>query len=253
MVALLLGTACTSEPDMPAVKTTITAVTSDDVTIHGEVYFGEMDNTSPLVLLFHQGGSNGRGEYAEIAQWLNEAGFRAIAWDQRAGGETYGAANRTALGLADGVPDTYCNAYPDLLAALDYVVDEALAEQVFIWGSSYSAALVFRLAAERPDIITGLLAFSPASGGPLQECRARMWIDEVTSPVYVFRPASEMERESSIEQKEILTAADASFLVVENGVHGASMLVDSRTEHDMGAVRETVMTWMKNIMASHSQ
>lgn len=248
-----MSVACAGEPELPPIRTSITAVTSDDVTVHGETYFGALDKSSLLVLLFHQGGSNGRGEYAEITQWLNEAGFRAMAWDQRAGGETYGEANRTALGLAEGVPDAYCDAYPDLLAALDYVLEASLAEQVFVWGSSYSAALVFRLAAERPDVVTGLLAFSPASGGPLQECRARMWIDEVTSPVYIFRPASEMERESSVEQQEILTAAGENFLVVENGVHGSSMLVDARTAHDMSSARETVISWMKHIAEDQLQ
>ncbi len=72
----LFCAACTNEPELSAVKTTITTATSDDVTIYGEVYFGELDNTAPLVLLFHQGGSNGRGEYAELAKWLNEAGAR---------------------------------------------------------------------------------------------------------------------------------------------------------------------------------
>ena len=64
----------------------ITTLTSDGVTVYGELYFGELDDSAPLVLLFHQGRSNGRGEYAEIAAWLNASGYRTIAWDQRAGG-----------------------------------------------------------------------------------------------------------------------------------------------------------------------
>ena len=241
VISLLLGSSCIlAEP----ASTTVTTTTADGVTIYGELYFGDLDASSPMILLFHQGGSNGRGEYADIARWLNEAGYRAIAWDQRAGGATYGEANRTVAGLAAGVPTGFCDAYPDLQAALDYVMAEGLADDVFLWGSSYSAALVFRLAAENPGKVAGLLAFSPASGGPMEHCRARMWMDDVTSPVYVFRPASEMERASSIEQGEILTAAGARLLVVENGVHGSSMLLDARTNHDMQAVRESVIEWL---------
>ncbi len=124
----------------------ITTQTSDGVTIYGEPYFGDLDNTAPLILLFHQGGSNGRGEYAGIAKWLNNNGYRAIAWDQRSGGDTYGSENRTVKGLAEGTPASYCDAAADLSAALTHVLDHGFADKVIVWGSSYSAAMVFQLA-----------------------------------------------------------------------------------------------------------
>ena len=141
---LALGTACPARAQVP-----ITARTMDGVTIHGEPYFGGLDSGAPLVLLFHQGGSNGRGEYAPIAHWLNDVGFRAIAWDQRRGGDRLGASNRTVEGSTLDEP-SYCDVYPDLVAALQYVASRGLADRVVAWGSSYSGALVFRLAAEHP-------------------------------------------------------------------------------------------------------
>lgn len=221
---------------------TVTATTADGVTVYGEVYGDDLGPSAPLVLLFHQAGSNGRGEYAEIAAWLAEAGYRSVAWDQRAGGETHGSTNRTASGLAEGTPAGFCDAYADLQAALDATA--SMAERVVVWGSSYSAALVVRLAAENPGRVAGVLAASPASGGPMAACRARDWIDAVEVPVLVLRPASEMERETSVEQREILEAAGAEFFVVEHGVHGSSMLVDDRTGHDMRAARAAVTTWL---------
>lgn len=227
----------------------IRTTTSDGVTIHGQPYFGNLGADAPLVLLFHQGGSNGRAEYGDtIAPWLNEHGFRAIAWDQRSGGShNYGGENRTVAGLADNANPGYCEAAPDLQAALDYVIDNNLADDVIAWGSSYSGALVFQLAVDNPDLVAGVIAFSPASGGPLASCRARMWVREIGVPIFVLKPASEMARESSLEQRELLTAAGAEFRVIENGVHGSSMLVDDRTGNDMSVTRAAVLAWLRQM------
>jgi len=134
-----------------------------------------------------------------------------------------------------------------MLVNFFFVTSQRLAETVVVWGSSYSAALVFRLAAENPTRVSGVIAFSPASGGPMVDCRARMWLADVVVPTAVFRPASEMERESSVEQRDIFTAAGATFQVVDHGVHGSSMLVDARTEQDMSDARATVIGWLQEV------
>lgn len=221
----------------------IVTTTSDGVTIYGERFYGDLDSEAPLILLFHQGGSNGRGEYAPLTSWLNELGYRAIAWDQRSGGEMFGESNRTRAGMSPAVDPEFCGAYPDLKAALDFVIDEGV-DSVIAWGSSYSAALVFRLAAQNPSRVSGVIAFSPAAGGPMEECRARRWIEDLDVPILALRPASEMTRQSSIEQRRILVDAGASFLVIENGVHGSSMLIDERTKHDMSNARAAVAEWL---------
>lgn len=223
----------------------ISTRTRDGVKIFGETFFGDLGAESPLVLLFHQGGSNGRGEYGSIAPWLNAEGYRAIAWDQRSGGTTYGRDNRTILTLPENIAASYCDAYPDLQAALDYVVNNNLASEVIVWGSSYSGALVFQLAAKNPRAVSAVIAFSPAAGGPMVECRARSWVSQVSKPMFVLKPESEMSRDSSVEQRDILIAAGVKFEVIENGVHGSSMLVDERTESDMREARNTVRDWLK--------
>ena len=227
---------------------TIEATAEDGVKSYGEVYPGDLGTTAPVVLLFHQGGSNGRGEYGDLAPWLNGLGFRVVAWDQRAGGDTHGSVNRTAVGLRDGARSDFCSAYADLAAALDRTLEFTGGESVVVWGSSYSAALVFRLAAERPDAVSGVLAFSPASGGPMAACRARQWVETVDAPMLVLRPEIEMGRDSSIEQRDLLTEAGARFEVVEHGVHGSSMLVDDRTGRDMSAARSLVGGWLRGVV-----
>jgi pimeloyl-ACP methyl ester carboxylesterase len=224
---------------------TLKTKTADGVTIYGERYAENIDANTPLILLFHQGGSNGRGEYSSIASWLNKHGFRTIAWDQRSGGGTYGSENRTIEHLSDSAANGYCDAAADLQAALDFVISNKLAQRVVVWGSSYSGALVFQLAAKNPELVSGVISFSPASGGPLVECRARLWASEIDVPMLVLRPSSEMERESSIEQRDILLDAGARYEVVEHGVHGSSMLVDERTGHRMNNARNNVLKWLK--------
>ena len=226
-----------------ATAQTVTTNTSDGVIVYGDMYLAKLTDKAPLIHLFHQGGSNGRGEYAPLIGWLNESGFRVIVWDQRSGGDTYGESNRTAANIADQ-PDGYCNAYPDVEAALSYGESIAAGAPVIIWGSSYSAALVFQAAAKNPDHVKGVVAFSPASGGPLTECRARNFLTDVKIAAFVLRPESEMGRESSIEQREIFEAAGVQFTVVVNGVHGSSMLVDERTGHNMSAARDEVIAWL---------
>ncbi|WP_223786581.1 alpha/beta hydrolase [Marinicella meishanensis] len=220
---------------------------NDGVRVFGEQYFGTLDAKAPLILLFHQAGSNGRGEYGDLIPWLQAAGFRAIAWDLRSGKARFDHDNRTASALNSTEKISYCDVSPDLQAALDYVVQQDLAEKVVVWGSSYTASLVFKLAADNPQRIAGVAAFSPAAGGPMVDCRARMWVDQVQAPVIVFRPEKEMELASSQEQRDILVAAGAEFHVIANAVHGSSMLVDARSKHDMQAARDTVEQWLKGL------
>jgi alpha-beta hydrolase superfamily lysophospholipase len=120
-------------------------------------YYGAADTTKPIVLLFHMAGANS-GEYAPIAPRLIALGFNALAVDQRSGGTAFGRANKTveALGHSTG----YRAALADLQAALAWARANHAAK-VIVCGSSYSASLVFLLAAGNPGKIAGLMAFSP--------------------------------------------------------------------------------------------
>ena len=73
--------------------TPVSFVASDKVTIFAD-YYGGPDPGRPLILLFHQAGSN-RTEYAPIAPMLTSLGFDALAIDQRSGGSLWGHANET--------------------------------------------------------------------------------------------------------------------------------------------------------------
>ncbi|MEM6556734.1 MAG: alpha/beta fold hydrolase [Pseudomonadota bacterium] len=248
MIALgLAGCETRSADPAPVPSTPVTDITveaADGVTVFGTIYFGSLPETAPLILLFHQGGSNARAEYEPLIPWLNEAGYRAIGWDLRPGGDIFGLNNRTVDAMLPAKAQSYCEGYPDMQAALEASLALGQTDDAIIWGSSFSAALVFHLAADAPDQVSRVIAASPASGPPMAECLARARLDDLTVPAFVLRPASEMQGESAQAQKALMEAAGIPVLVLEDGVHGASMLVDSRTESDMSEARATLIEWL---------
>lgn len=222
----------------------ITVQADDGVAVFGTNYFAELPDTAPLIVLFHQGGSNGRAEYAPLIPWLNQSGYRAIAWDLRVGGEIYGLENRTAAAMLPAEASSYCDGYGDMNAALEASVAYSSSGQAIIWGSSYTGALVFHLAADAPDKVSHVISASPASGSPMADCLARDRLGDLSRPAFVLRPASEMQGDGAQQQKVLFDQAGVPVLVLENGIHGSSMLVDERTEADMSAGRAAVINWL---------
>src|SRR6185369_5471092 len=80
-------------------------------------YYSAGSKAKPLILLFHQAGSN-RGEYATIGPMLATLGFNALAIDQRSGGPRWGRPNETVehLGRSTG----FGEALRDLEAAVKW-------------------------------------------------------------------------------------------------------------------------------------
>lgn len=191
----------------------------DGVTISGLVY--EARQPKGIILLFHQAGSS-KAEYATIAPKLAAAGFTALAIDQRSGGTLYGP-NETVSQL--GKPATYEDAKADLEAAFEWALPRHL--PIILWGSSYSAALVFEVGAEHLNQVSAILAFSPGeyldrSGAVARAAR------RVQVPIYVTSSSDADEVQAG---REILSAAPARVkaqFVPKFGVHGSSTLIETR-------------------------
>lgn len=207
----------------------VTFRTTDNVKIYGDLYLSAQGKSAPMIMLFHQGGGNARAEYEPLLPRLHAAGFNLLAIDQRAGGNVLGGTNRTASELNGNEPG-YCAAYPDLVAALQYVKKEGFTGKRIAWGSSYSAALALRLGADHASDLAGVLAFSPASGEPMNGCRVETFIPQVSLPVLALRPGSEMQRESAQQQFALFARHGHQTFVAEKGVHGSSMLNPARAE-----------------------
>ena len=79
---------------------------------------------------------------------LATLGFNALAIDQRSGGNAWERSNDTIKRL--GKSTGYDEALPDLEAALQWAKSSGETGPIILWGSSYSAALVFLVAASHP-------------------------------------------------------------------------------------------------------
>ncbi len=134
--------------------------TQDGIVITGNLFI--IDKNGPTILLFHQGGSNGRAEYGPIIPRLLDLQYNVLSIDQRVGGQVYGSYNRTIATIPKN-DYGYCDVLPDLIGAWDFLEEEQFSGPRILWGSSYSAALIIQLASHENFSIDRALAFSPAS------------------------------------------------------------------------------------------
>lgn len=223
----------------------------DNVWVNADIYTVEKGKRAPMVLLFHQAGSNGRAEYAYHIPKLIDNGYNVLVVDQRSGGGEFGGENRTVTGES-GEEYTYCEAYPDLEAALEYVVDEGFSGSRYAWGSSYSAALVLRLGMEHPDKLAGVVSFSPAVGKAMAPCSTTVYITNIEIPTFIAVPSFEVTRYRGTSKRKTrkMVAAAADYVdemyVAEPAVHGASMLDPSRVGGEVDKHWSAVLEFMRS-------
>lgn len=206
-------------PAAPVAPTPVTLTAADGVRVFGDDYAAAKPRA--LILLFHQAGSSA-AEYATIAPRLVAMGYSALAIDQRSGGDLFGS-NRTVAALGGSTDEMAAMA--DLRAALDWAGTKRL--PVIVWGSSYSAALAFLLAAGSPGRVAALLAFSPDEYLPdhdaVHRAAARLAI-----PVFIDASnAKEAAAARSIDAALVHAPLHVVFAAA-HGVHGSSTLNPAR-------------------------
>lgn len=220
----------------------VTLVASDGVSIAGESYRGSSP-TAPVILLFHQAGS-GKSEYAPIAPRLVALGYNALAIDQRSGGDLYSPPNATVLALGHSAPDL--DVLRDMEAALAWAKRTYPGAPIYAWGSSYSASLVFALAARHPHEIAALFAFSPGEYFANKRF-VRAEAKRVRVPVFVDSASDPGEVRSA---REILDATHAKVredFVPRVGIHGSSTLRDDRDAAGASENWEAVTAFLARI------
>ena len=204
----------------PTAARTIGLTAADGVKVTGRLL--EVTDARGLILLFHQAGSS-KDEYATIQPHLAELGYSSLAIDQRSGGDLFGR-NETVRALG-GTRD-YLEARADLDAAVAWADARPGDAPVLLWGSSYSAALVFLVAADHADKVAGVLAFSPGEylGSPrlVRDAAAR-----VKAPVFVTAASDAGELKAA---RDIAAAVQGGATLAEpkTGVHGSSTLIAAR-------------------------
>lgn len=212
LLGVLLAASAAADP--------ITLTAADGVKVSGGVWPAE-GARPPIILAFHQADSN-KAEYGPMVERLNEAGFTLLAIDQRSGGDYFGGNNRTVEQL--GASTGYEAAMTDLEAALAWGREHARGAPVIVWGSSYSAALVFLLAAKYPTAVAGVLAFSPDEY--LERKRAvRDAAAKLQMPVYITQATARGEHERAHRIFRAVASEDkVEFIPAIRGTHGSSTL-----------------------------
>ena len=246
---LLILLACKEKPAVAEVEVKskkssneIHFYTNDSIKVYGDLYV--TDKAAPTLLIFHQGGSNTRAEYKSIIPTLKKEGFNILTIDQRVGGQYfYGGYNRTVAEISKNEYH-YCDAYPDMQAALKYAIDSGFIGEKILWGSSYSGTLALQLAEENKDVISGVLVFSPASGNAMKDCQPDAYLQSLKMPLLLMKPGSEMQSERSQNQMKLAKENGHQSYIAQNGVHGSSMLDESRIEGSSDATWKIVKTFL---------
>lgn len=189
--------------------------------------------TATWIVLFHQAGWS-RGEYREIAPTLVKKGHCVMAVDQRSGRAVKGVTNEThQRAKRKKLSTEYVDAYADLEAALRYAHKELRARRVVVWGSSYSASLVLRLAAEHADDVDAVMSFSPGEYFERQGAHyIRAFAERVKQPLFVTSSKNERAQvepifDASPSDKKVL------FTPASRGQHGSRALWSRWPDNDV--------------------
>lgn len=209
----------TTVPGADAPFKSVTLRALDGLTVFARRY--DAKQPKALILLFHQAGSS-KDEYATIAPRLAKAGYSALAVDARVGGSLYGT-NETAAALSTKVD--YLEAQKDLQAALIWAQQQNL--PVILWGSSYSASLVFTLAENHPEKLRAVLAFSPGEYFD-DKALVEQAAAKVAVPVFVTSASTADEITAARKIADAVPGARAQQFVPKTGVHGSSTLIAAK-------------------------
>ena len=155
-------------------------------------------------------------------------GFHALAIDQRSGGERWGYENETVNKLGESTK--YLAALPDLEAALKWKADGGYGGKTLVWGSSYSAALVFLLAAEHDGDRRRPLLLTRRVPGHANR-RGAQGRGKVSKPVLVLTPGGRARARRSRWSTPI-PGEDKRFVVIPE--RGRARLFDARSRAQPG-------------------
>jgi dienelactone hydrolase len=218
--------------------------TADGRTVFAELYSATAEKNAPLLMLFHQAGSNAK-EYAPLTSEWTKNGFKCLAVNLRSGGDMWDADNPTAAQYRRD--PGYLAAYQDMEAAMNWALRQRF-DRIAVVGSSYSASLVFHLADQFTQISL-VAAFSPGEYGEMKGS-VGAWMSAVRCPVLVACAASEEADVrplfKNVREPDIPGASNV-FVVFDPGAHGASAMRDDKDPECAKQYREaflrTILRW----------
>ena len=215
----------------------VTLRAGDGLTVFARLYAAKKPKA--LILLFHQAGSS-KDEYATIAPRLAKAGYSSLAVDARVGGRLFGV-NETAAALAT---TDYIEAQKDMQAALIWAEPQNL--PIILWGSSYSASLVFPLSGVNPGKVSAIMAFSPGEYFDdkqlIQQAAA-----EANMPVFITSASTPDEIAAAGKIAAAVPGGRAQHYVPKVGVHGSSTLIATKDPKGAEDNWAAVMAFLKKV------
>ena len=216
---------------------------ADGTTVFAELHRAD-DKAKGVVLMFHQAGSN-LHEYDPIAPRVVDLGYDCLTVDQRAGGNMWNSVNRTVAQFS--TDQSYSDAYPDLEAALAWAEGQEY-ETILAWGSSYSASLVLRLAAENGSV-DGVLSFSPGEYFDTEGLVAG-WNSEISVPCLFAATSAELQGGAgdiyNAAPKTDMRIGDMMF-GAKTGRHGSSTLHEELNPDSNGMYWKGVERYLLSI------
>jgi len=243
-LALLAGCTPKEVPDEDLTYKAVQDVTltaSDGVKVFGTRYRPEQKG-KVIVLMFHQAGSNS-DEYKDIAPKLVRRGLECLAIDQRSGGTMWGRENKT-LKESGRSEWSYMDAYKDIMAAYDWAKKREFTK-IVVWGSSYSASLVLKLASENE--VAAVVAFSP---GEYFDDKTLVggWNAKVKTACYFGFPKKEAMDSGYVLYQTAPKAIERmndTLVAIEGGAHGSSTLLSEKAPKAYGSYWTSLWTFFE--------
>jgi dienelactone hydrolase len=197
---------------------TVTFPSLDSLTVTATIYHA--GKNLPVMVLCHQANYS-RGEYTESALMFNKLGYNCIAIDQRCGKAINHIENQTAKAAdAKNLPTEYLDAEQDIVAAINYA-SRLYGRNVTLVGSSYSASLVLKIAAQNPNV-DAVIAFSPGEyfGDDLSVAQA---VKTLNKPVFITSSKNEVD-DCKLIFDAIPSTNKTQFIPQTHGYHGSKAL-----------------------------
>lgn len=208
---------------------TISFKADDGLQVTADLYMPH-ESSAPFIILYHQAGYS-RGEYRSIAPKLNELGFNCMAVDQRSGDQVNGVVNKTHQeALSKNLPTEYLDAIPDIEAAYLYVKYGIKPEKIILWGSSYSAAIMFYMGSVHHNNLSGILSFAPGAYFKINNKELKTYAARITCPVFVTSAKSEYKNWKAIYNE--VRSEKSYFLPETEGKHGSKALWKNNPSHE---------------------
>jgi pimeloyl-ACP methyl ester carboxylesterase len=189
----------------------------DSVKVTYDEYFAS--KKAPVILLCHQANYS-RGEYVDIAKKINKLGYNCIALDQRSGNTCNNIQNETHLSAkALNKSTSYMDAEVDITEALNFF-NTKYQKKIILFGSSYSASLILKIAKKDNSKIKALICFSP--GEYFENYLLEQGVKDLSTFTFVYGATEEFP---AIEKCTSGLLNRKTFKPMFNpGQHGASVL-----------------------------